>query len=66
MARRVEMVEDLSTQLSNDSAKLYPLKCDVSVEEEVLQCFEWIEENLGGISIMINNAGVLYATTLSG
>lgn len=60
------MIEDLSAQWSTDTAKLYPLKCDVNVEEEVLKSFEWIEENLGAISIMINNAGLLYATTLSG
>ncbi|KAK2585715.1 hypothetical protein KPH14_010328 [Odynerus spinipes] len=36
----------------------YPLRCDVSREEDVDAAFSFVERTLGGIDIMVNNAGV--------
>ena len=38
--------------------RLYSLKCDVSNELEVINSFEWIRKTLGGVDILINNAGI--------
>lgn len=46
--------------------KLYPLKCDVTKEEDILRAFRWISENIGVVHILINNAGVTRPTNLIG
>uniref|UniRef100_A0A8D8FAF8 Farnesol dehydrogenase n=1 Tax=Culex pipiens TaxID=7175 RepID=A0A8D8FAF8_CULPI len=66
LARRVERVEALRDDLEDDETRkrLHAVKCDVSKEEEILEAFRWVEENLGGVDVLINNAGVLPETTL--
>ncbi|GLV36702.1 prestin [Carabus blaptoides fortunei] len=64
LARRVERIEELSNELLDQPAKLYPLKCDISKEEDIVEAFEWIKSNVGSVSIMINNAGLTRPTTL--
>lgn len=53
----MEKVEELSKTLKGPG-KLHPFKCDVTKEEDVLKAFQWVGENLGPISILVNNAGV--------
>nr|CAD7266287.1 unnamed protein product [Timema shepardi] len=65
LARRVEKVEELEAGLNNAPGKLYALKADASKEEDILAAFDWIKKNLGGVHILINNAGVGTAETLS-
>nr|CAD7400405.1 unnamed protein product [Timema cristinae] len=65
LARRVEKVEELEAVLKSAPGKLYAVKADVAKEEEILAAFEWIKKNLGGVDILINNAGVGTAETLS-
>lgn len=36
----------------------YPLRCDVGREEDLNAAFLFIERNLGGVDIMVNNAGI--------
>lgn len=58
LARRQEQIEALAQKLSKEKGKLFALKVDVSVEEDILTAFEWIKNNLGPVHILINNAGV--------
>ncbi|EDS44406.1 fixR [Culex quinquefasciatus] len=66
LARRVERVEALRDDLEDGESRnrLHAVKCDVSNEEDILEAFRWVEENLGGVDVLINNAGVLPETTL--
>ncbi|KDR14275.1 farnesol dehydrogenase-like isoform X2 [Zootermopsis nevadensis] len=57
LARRVEKIEELAESLKSAPGKLYALKCDVTKESEVQAAFEWIKTKLGGVDILINNAG---------
>ncbi|XP_067015070.2 farnesol dehydrogenase isoform X3 [Anabrus simplex] len=70
VARRVEKIEQAVAQAKQDAktrgryhetkakpGKLYAKKCDVSKEEDILALFKWIKETLGGVDILINNAG---------
>ncbi|KAJ9585017.1 hypothetical protein L9F63_020627, partial [Diploptera punctata] len=67
IARRVERVVELATKLKSEKGKLHPLKCDVSLENDVREAFEWIKTNLGGVDILINNAGVAkYSNLIDG
>ncbi|VEN44569.1 unnamed protein product [Callosobruchus maculatus] len=64
LARRIDKIEELSKTLSDASGKLYPYRCDVTKEEDILKAFKWITENVGPIHILINNAGLTRPTNL--
>lgn len=56
-------LQELANDLKSASGKVYAFKCDVSNQQSVKSAFAWIEENVGGVSILVNNAGVYkYAT----
>lgn len=59
LARRAEKIEELAKQLGETPGKIYAHKCDVSNLQSIKDTFKWIEENLGVIHILINNAGVI-------
>uniref|UniRef100_A0A1B0AXA5 Dehydrogenase n=1 Tax=Glossina palpalis gambiensis TaxID=67801 RepID=A0A1B0AXA5_9MUSC len=59
LARRVDRMEQLRSSLpSSLQSRLHVIKCDVADIESVNEAFDWIEEHLGGVDILINNAGV--------
>lgn len=65
LARRKEKVEALQQNIPRSvSAKLYPIKCDLTQESEIKAAFNWIENSLGGIDILINNAGIIRTMNL--
>nr|CAD7574146.1 unnamed protein product [Timema californicum] len=66
LARRAELVEELSAELKDSPGKLHALKGDLTKEEDILAAFDWIKKNLGRIDVLVNNAGVLYLSMLTG
>ncbi|XP_049800283.1 dehydrogenase/reductase SDR family member 11-like [Schistocerca nitens] len=54
--KRIDRVQ--ARELKDAPGRLYPLQCDVSCEENVLRAFKWIKENLGGVDVLINSAGI--------
>lgn len=65
LARREDRLKDL-VKCIPDSLKsnFYPMKCDVTVESDVTKVFKWVDANLGGVHVLVNNAGVLRNTQL--
>lgn len=60
LARRLERIEELKNDLPDDvKQNLVARKCDVSSEEDIKNTFKWIEENYGGVDVLINNAGIV-------
>lgn len=47
------------------SGKIFAKKCDVTKENEVLEAFNYVKE-LGGVDVLINNAGIIRASFLIG
>lgn len=60
LARRHEKIEEFAKELGETSGKIYARKCDVSDMKSVKETFQWIEKQFGSISILINNAAILY------
>jgi NADP+-dependent farnesol dehydrogenase len=43
---------------------MYALKCDITEQQSVQGAFQWIEQKLGGVHVLVNNAGCGRCTTL--
>lgn len=62
LARRKERMEEWRATLPMEEQKLfYPVSCDVSVVTSVNEAFDWVIKNLGGVDVLINNAGIYQA-----
>ncbi|XP_037938582.1 farnesol dehydrogenase-like [Teleopsis dalmanni] len=66
LARRLSHMENIlrpSLPVAQQS-RFYALKCDVSVEEDILNAFAWVDKKFGGVDVLINNAGILRSTQI--
>jgi NAD(P)-dependent dehydrogenase (short-subunit alcohol dehydrogenase family) len=58
--------QELSKSLQSATGKLYAVKCDVTKDSDIETAFKWVKDNLGGVDIMVNNAGVAFRCPLIG
>ncbi|XP_018572868.1 farnesol dehydrogenase [Anoplophora glabripennis] len=65
LARRKVRLDVLALKLTGKKGKLYPVKADISKEEDIINAFKWIKENVGQVHVLINNAGVYTQTDLA-
>ena len=56
----------MKAEASNASGELHAVQVDLSVESELDAAVAWVQTNLGGIDVLINNAGVFHTTSLAG
>ena len=56
-ARRVEKMEAMKTE--KGLANLFPYKCDLGQETDIMKMFKWIEEKFGQLDICICNARII-------
>ncbi|KAJ8943909.1 hypothetical protein NQ318_019517 [Aromia moschata] len=56
-----EKIDSINSHRSGTGrrANCTPLETDVSKEEDILNAFKWVKDNLGPVHILINNAGIL-------
>lgn len=66
LARRVERVEEMAIELADQPGELFGVSCDLKKEDSILEAFKWVRESVGPVHILINNAGLTKATSLSG
>ncbi|XP_064547100.1 farnesol dehydrogenase-like [Drosophila montana] len=65
LARRENRLQELKAELPADqAARFHYRKCDVSVEQQVIDTFAWIDKQLGGADVLINNAGIVRPTQI--
>ncbi|EDW11739.1 farnesol dehydrogenase [Drosophila mojavensis] len=65
LARREAKLKELKESLPRDLQKNFiPRYCDISKEEQVLSTFDWIERELEGADVLLNNAGITRETEL--
>jgi len=52
-------LQALAERLEGQSGRLIPKKLDMSKEDEITEIFAWIEKELGGVDVLVNNAAVV-------
>ena len=57
LARRLERLEELKTELEKEGVKVLPIKCDVTSTEDIENAAEKAEEEFGKVDILVNCAG---------
>ena len=63
---RFDRLENVESELKYEKGSFYPLQCDISKEEDILKSFEWTQKQLGGVDILINNAGIFFSDLIIG
>lgn len=58
------MLQMYAEEMKSMPGKLYPLQCDITKKDQVMQSMQWIEKNMGSIDILVNNAGVDHNVSL--
>lgn len=58
VVRLDKSLSNLEQNPGNSAGKVYSFKCDVSDQKSVKETFKLIEEELGTINILVNNAGI--------
>ncbi|XP_066140740.1 farnesol dehydrogenase-like [Euwallacea fornicatus] len=64
LARRLDRLQQISTNLKGEKGKLVPYECDVSQKDQILSTFKKITSELGPIHILVNNAGLSRVTSM--
>lgn len=57
LARRVERLEELKTELEKEGVKVLPVKCDVTSSEDIDNAVKAVEKEFGKVDILVNCAG---------
>ena len=57
LARRVEKLEELKTELEGLGVRVLPIKCDVTVTEDINNAATLVESTYGRVDILVNCAG---------
>ncbi|KDR16000.1 farnesol dehydrogenase-like [Zootermopsis nevadensis] len=65
LARRIHRLQEACDKLQNLPGQLYPMQCDITKEQDILNAFSWVKEHLGGVDVMVNNAGVAHQSFLA-
>src|SRR4051794_4839946 len=65
-ARRRDRLDTLATQLRDSGARVLPLDLDVTDEQACAAAVARTREELGGLDVLVNNAGVMLLGTIVG
>ena len=57
LARRIERLEELKSELEKYGVKVLPIKCDVTLTEDINNAAKLAEESFGHVDILVNCAG---------
>ena len=58
--------QELSEELKESKGKFHYRAVDLKKEDEIVAAFNWIDETLGGIYLLVNNAGLFNYSTILG
>lgn len=65
LARRLDRLLELKKEISMEDPNLvfHPIKCDLTLESDIKTAFEYVAKTLGGVDILLNNAGKISCMT---
>lgn len=67
LARRQERIEQFRGTLPREQQqRLHAMHCDMSDESQVQQAMAWTQRQLGGLHVLVSNAGIIVEAELSG
>ncbi len=58
-----KQLDDLKKELSSTGVEVYTYKCDISDEKKVTETVQKIEQEMGNVDVLVNNAGVVTGKT---
>ncbi|XP_014275109.1 dehydrogenase/reductase SDR family member 11 isoform X2 [Halyomorpha halys] len=61
VARRREKLQELADQYKG---RIFPLPCDITKDEEIVNLFQKINDTIGPVHVLVNNAGIAYQTSV--
>uniref|UniRef100_A0A1Y1MA80 Farnesol dehydrogenase-like n=1 Tax=Photinus pyralis TaxID=7054 RepID=A0A1Y1MA80_PHOPY len=64
LARRKERLTALQKTLEGRAGTFFPIVADVSKEQDVLDAFNWVTQNVDVIHVLVNCAGVMPTSSL--
>lgn len=56
----------MKQHMQQGNGKFIACECDVSKSQNVKDVFQWIQNNVGVIQIMVNNAGLITSGAITG
>ncbi|SFL15615.1 SDR family NAD(P)-dependent oxidoreductase [Geodermatophilus ruber] len=65
-ARRRDRLDDLAAKLRDEGARVLALDLDVTEEQACIDAVRHTREELGGLDVLVNNAGVMLLGTIVG
>lgn len=66
LARRQERIEQLRATLPREQQqRLHAMHCDMRQESQVQQAIAWTQRQLGGLHVLVSNAGIIAESELS-
>ena len=67
LARRREILEEMAQRFAaHQPGSFYPVKCDLRKEEDIQEAFKYVEEKVGPVHVLINNAGFMASERIIG
>lgn len=57
--RKMERLQELAVECQSFPGSIIPMQCNLREEKEILDMFEKIRVELGGVDICVNNAGLI-------
>lgn len=64
LARTESQLQETAEELKESKGKFHYKAVDLKKEDEIFGAFNWIDETLGGIYLLVNNAGLFHYTSL--
>lgn len=58
LARREDRLQALSEELKGSKGKFHYVKTDLTKEDEIVAAFDKIKKDVGGVDVLVNNAGI--------